>query len=85
MKDFELKTLIFNDGEKFRSFQSEDFNFILDKNSGISICYGESQTQTPTYDPLSPEIIDINFKSYKNETLYYTSRTQLDKESGELP
>ena len=59
MKDFELKTLIFNDGEKFRSFQSEDFNFILDKNSGMSICYGESPSQTPTYDPLSPEIIDI--------------------------
>ena len=59
MKDFELKTLIFNDGDKFRSFQSEDFNFILDKKSGMSICYGETPAQTPTYDPLSPEIIDI--------------------------
>lgn len=59
MKDFELNTLIFNDSDKFRTFQSEDFNFILDKKTGLSICYGETPEQTPTYDPLSPEIIDI--------------------------
>ena len=70
MKDFELKTLVFNDGDKFRSFRSSDFNFILDKNTKLSFCYGSVLEETPTYDPLSPEIINIfidkNFK-FDNE------------------
>lgn len=87
MKEFELKTLIFNDGDKFRSFQSEDFNFILDKKTGLSICYGETPEQTPTYDPLSPEIIDIyidkNFKfdkELKNINVIFNINTEKNNE-----
>lgn len=68
MKEFELKTLVYNDGDKFRSFQSSDFTFILDKKSKISICYGSTMEETPTYDPLSPEIIDLYIdKDFKFE------------------
>lgn len=59
MKKFELQTLVFNEDDKIRTFFSNDFNFILDKSKRYSICYGKTPNDTPTYDPLGPEEIDI--------------------------
>lgn len=58
-KFFELQTLIFNETKEARTFFSNDFNFILDKVQKFSICYGSDGTQTPMYDPLSPQEIDL--------------------------
>jgi len=59
MKKFELQTLVFNEDDKIRTFFSNDFNFILDKSKRYSICYGKTPNDTPTYDPLGPEEIDV--------------------------
>lgn len=66
MNEFKLETLVFNDNDKVRTFFSSDFNFILDKEKKFSIAYGTNPENTPSYDPLSPEEVDIYVDSTFN-------------------
>lgn len=66
MNEFNLETLVFNDNDKVRTFFSSDFNFILDKEKKFSIAYGTNPENTPAYDPLSPEEVDIYVDSTFN-------------------
>ena len=73
MEKFDLSTLIYTDDENVRKFSTKEFNFALDKKSRMSFCYGRYVNETPTYDPLSPEIIDIfldkDFNFEKNKII----------------
>jgi len=73
MEKFDLSTLIYTDDENVRKFSTKEFNFALDKKSRMSFCYGRYVNETPTYDPLSPEIIDVfldkDFNFEKNKII----------------
>ena len=68
MKEIKLKNIIFTDDENQRMVMGDTFNFALDKESGISACWGETINDSPEYDPISPqelifkidEIFDLN-------------------------
>jgi hypothetical protein len=62
--EIDPKNLVFTDNEAQRSVTSDIFNFILDKDSGISICWGEDINDTPEYDPITPQ--ELVFKLNKN-------------------
>ena len=62
-----MDALIFNEDAQRRSFMSADFNFLLDKESGVSMSWGKTTKDNPEYDPLSPEKFIIRFT---NETKY---------------
>lgn len=55
MKEIQTNNLIFTDDKNQRSLMSEEFNFTLDKNSGVSACWGKTMNDTPFYDPISPQ------------------------------
>lgn len=60
---------IFIDNAEQRMLSSANFNFALDKSSGISACWGKDINDSPEYDPYSPEeislVIDENFELEK--------------------
>ena len=55
MKEIKLKNIIFTDDENQRMVMGDTFNFALDKESGISACWGETINDSPEYDPISPQ------------------------------
>lgn len=61
MKD-EIKYL---NNQYIRAINSPDFNFALDKETGVSICWGRTENEEPIYDPISPQelIFEINDKT----------------------
>lgn len=47
--------IIFTNDENSKMLLSEDFNFALDKNTGVSACWGKTINDSPEYDPISPQ------------------------------
>ena len=61
----EKKTL-FTDNEIHRSLLSENFNFVLDKETGVSLCWGKDMNDSPEYDPAFPQQISLKLDSSFN-------------------
>lgn len=55
MKEIQTTNLLYTDDENQRLLMSEEFNFALDKNTGVSVCWGKTIEDTPVYDPVSPQ------------------------------
>ena len=51
---------VFTDNEIQRSLLSKNFNFVLDKETGVSLCWGKDINDSPEYDPAFPQ--QISFK-----------------------
>ena len=70
--DFKINTLVFKEDENLKTFISEEFNFIFDKTTQAVMSWGKERINTPTYDPISPEIMnllindDFEFINYKD-------------------
>lgn len=43
------------DNQALRSFSSKYFNYVLDKGTNISFCWGINQNEDPLYDTVSPQ------------------------------
>lgn len=71
-KEFNINALVFKEDEKIKSFISEEFNFIYDKETQAVLSWGKEQTDTPTYNPIGPEVMnliiddDFEFIKYKD-------------------
>ncbi len=52
------------DNEYIRSFSSQYFNFILDKETNVSVYWGQDQNDDPLYDIIGPQ--ELTFKIQKN-------------------
>lgn len=52
------------DNQYIRSFSSSLFNFILDKETNVSVYWGQNQNDDPLYDPIGPQ--ELTFKIQKN-------------------
>ena len=61
--------MVFTNDEHSKMFLSDNFNFALDKDSGISACWGKTVNDSPEYDPISPQelIFKISNKFDLNE------------------
>lgn len=55
----EIQNLIYNEDAETKIFASENFNFILDKETGSSYSWGKTKDDTPLYNPISPEEIHL--------------------------
>lgn len=64
----EDKQLIFVDNTSHRAITSKDFNFVLDKESGVSICWGETENDSPEYDPMTPQQLVISMSNFQLNT-----------------
>lgn len=64
MKEIKLDNIIFTDDKNHRMTLGSAFNFVLDKESGVSVCWGETMNESPDYDPISPQ--EIIFKIDEN-------------------
>ena len=58
---------VFTDNEIQRSLLSKNFNFVLDKETGVSLCWGKDINDSPEYDPAFPQ--EISFKIDKSFNL----------------
>ena len=56
--------MIFTDDPTKRLIMSEEFNFALDKESNISVCWGKDINATPEYDPISPQELIFKINSF---------------------
>lgn len=54
----------FIDNQYIRSFSSSIYNFILDKETNISIYWGQNENDDPLYDIIGPQ--ELTFKVAKN-------------------
>lgn len=54
-KKKEDKQLVFVNNPNYRVVSSKDFNFVLDKETGVSICWGKDENDSPEYDPMTPQ------------------------------
>jgi hypothetical protein len=59
LKDNIVESLIFTEDDNFRKFTSSAFNFILNKDDGSAFSWGKTENETPLYNPISPEEIEI--------------------------
>lgn len=50
-----IKNITYNDNQQIRLFASENFNWYLQKGTGVSCTWGKDIKQTPMYDPLGPQ------------------------------
>lgn len=70
--DFNISALVFKENENLKTFISEEFNFVFDKQTQAVMVWGKEKTDTPTYDPIGPEIMnllidnDFEFINYKD-------------------
>ncbi len=64
MSETKTVNMIFTDDDKSRLVISDTFNFALDKETGISACWGKTMNDSPDYDPITPE--ELIFKIDKN-------------------
>lgn len=55
------------DNEIIRSISTPTFNFTLDKESKVSVCWGKDVNDDPLYDPISPQ--ELTFLINSNTTL----------------
>jgi hypothetical protein len=55
----EADCLIYNEDDTIRKFSSSSFNFIFDKEIGSSFSWGKTKDESPLYNPISPEEIEI--------------------------
>lgn len=67
MKQINTSNLIYNDTPEVRLFSSEQFNWCLDKETGISCCWGKEAKQTPQYDPCGPQQLVWKITQFKLE------------------
>lgn len=67
MKKINTNNLMYADDNDKRIIQSDEFNFALDKETGISVCWGKDINDSPEYDPVSPQ--EIIFKLEQNFNL----------------
>ena len=58
--------VLFTDNELSRSLLSDSFNFVLDKESGVSLCWGKNINESPEYDPTFPQQIAFKIDSTFN-------------------
>ena len=71
-KEFNINALVFKEDEKIKSFISEEFNFIYDKETQAVLSWGKDKIDTPAYDPICPEVLnliindDFEFINYKD-------------------
>lgn len=88
MKD--TNQLIFNDTNEIRGFASDNFNWILDKESCIACCWGKTAKENPEFDPIGPEeivwkITDFNLNTYTNYFNFITNIHIKENEEQVLP
>ena len=60
--------MIFTDDPTKRLIMSEEFNFALDKESNVSVCWGKDINDTPEYDPISPQELIFKINSFNLST-----------------
>lgn len=60
--------MVFTDDENSKMLLSDSFNFALDKNTGVSACWGKTINDSPEYDPISPQ--ELIFKIDNNFNLH---------------
>lgn len=58
-KEFNINALVFKEDDELKTFISEEFNFIYDKKTYAVMEWGRHQIETPTYNPIGPEIMNI--------------------------
>lgn len=69
MNIINTQKLTYNDNDEIRLFASEQFNWYLQKNTGVSCSWGTDIKETPQYDPIGPQeilwkITSFNLKDY---------------------
>lgn len=64
--------LIFTDDEHARMLMSDNFNFALDKDSGVSACWGKTINDSPEYDPVGPQELIFKIDEKFNLETYLT-------------
>ena len=70
MEEIKLNNVVFTDDANQRMVMGDTFNFALDKESGISMCWGANLNETPEYDPISPQEIIMKIdKSFNLSTM----------------
>jgi hypothetical protein len=55
----EVNSLIYNEDSESKVFISNDFNFILDKETKSSFSWGKTKDETPLFNPISPEEVNL--------------------------
>ena len=64
----DIKNITYNDTDEIRLSASENFNWYLQKKTGVSCTWGKNIKETPEYDPIGPQQIIwkiINFNLYE--------------------
>lgn len=55
---------IYVNNEKHRLFASENFNFVFDKETGVSVCWGQTINDSPEWDPVSPQELVFSMNNF---------------------
>ena len=77
----ELKYL---DNQYIRSFSSNTYNFILDKETNVSVYWGCDQNDDPLYDPIGPQEITIKVTKDTTEQDIVNSASEEEKADTKL-
>lgn len=64
-KKKEDKQLVFVNNPNHRVVSSKDFNFVLDKETGVSICWGKDENDSPEYDPMTPQQLVLSMTNFQ--------------------
>lgn len=64
-KKKEDKQLVFVNNAGYRAVSSKEFNFVLDKESGVSICWGKDENDSPEYDPMTPQQLVLSMNNFE--------------------
>lgn len=70
--DFKINALVYKEDENMKIFISEEFHFVFDKITQAVMSWGKEKTDTPTYNPIGPEVMnllidnDFEFINYKD-------------------
>ena len=89
MEIIDTKNIQYNDTPQLRLFASQNFNWCLDKEAGITATWGKTPKQTPQYDPISPQEIVWKIQNFKLkkfiEYFNFLANIRLRKDNTILP
>lgn len=62
--------MVFTNNEHSKMLLSNNFNFALDKDTGVSACWGKTVNDSPEYDPISPQELIFKISNKFDLTKY---------------
>lgn len=82
MININTSNLTYNDTNEIRLFASDEFNWYLQKQTGVACSWGKTIKQTPEYDPIGPQeilwhITDFNLQEYLKKFIFLANIRKL--------